>query len=370
MSGDGELTILNIAPGINKDVTEYAAEGYWVSCDKVRFQDGKAEKMGGNVIEQTFYADISGRTTFHGVARDIVTWKGLDGVKYLSLGTHEKLELLTGGQYYDITPIRAITTATSVFNTSAGSTEVIVSLAAHGAQQNDYVIFSTIATIATNVSIGGQYQIKSVPGADAFVISVNNTAAITTLAVGTCVVTQYLLGTGLQSNGQAFGWGASYWGRGGWGTPASTGLNVKLSQWSLDTYGQDLLACRRGGYLYRWSASAGVLTRASVVSAAPTVNNIVMMHKPTRHVLSFGCTDELGVYDPLLVRWSEQENINNWVATVTNTAGSYPLQGGNEIVAVAPTCESSSPIPSTGTVLEVGIGTDGPFCGHGRHDVK
>jgi hypothetical protein len=337
MSGDGELVVLDIKPGVNKDVTEYAAEGYWVSSDHVRFQDGKAEKQGGWVIEQTVQASVSGRSTFYGVARDIITWKGLDNKKYLALGTHEKLQLLYGGKYYDITPVRTTVTAVSVFNTQANSPLITVSLVAHAAAVNDYIVIPTIATIGDNVLIGGEYQIVSVISPDAFMISANVSAAITTAAVGATTTALFLLPTGRRDNGLAYGWGAGVWGRNGWGEPASSGAQVDLTQWSLDNYGQNLIACPRGGSIYQWVASAGVNARAEILTASPTVNDVVLINKTTRHAMSFGCTDALGVYDPLLVRWSDQENINNWTETVTNAAGSFPLQGGGRIVAVQPT---------------------------------
>jgi hypothetical protein len=337
MSGDGELVVLNIAPGVNKDITEYAAEGYWVSSDKVRFQDGRAEKLGGWVVEQTTQASVSGRNTFYGIARDIITWKDLENKKYLALGTHEKLQLLYGGKYYDITPVRTTVTAVSVFNTSIGSTDVVVSVPSHGLATNDYIVIPTIATIGDNVSIGGEYQVVSVVGADSFIISVANTAAATSTQCGATTTALFLLPVGLQSNGFAFGWGAGVWGRNGWGEPSSSGAAIELRQWSLDNFGQNLIACPRGGKIYQWSASAGVNARAEILTAAPTVNDIFLVNKTTRHGISFGCNDSLGVYDPLLVRWSDQEDLNNWTETVTNAAGSHPLQGGGRIVAVQPT---------------------------------
>lgn len=338
MSGDGKLVPLDIAPGIYKDVTEYAAEGYWIDSDKVRFCDAHPEKMGGWVREQAFQVSNTSLTTFHGVARDIITWTDLDSIKYLAVGTNEKLEVLTGGYYYDITPITTVVTAVSIQNTSTGSSEVIVSITGHPGTAGDYVVMtSCTTTVGANVLLSGQYVITTVPNANSFAVSAIPTATSTSTGAGGSLTVSFLLPTGLQSNGGAYGWGAGTWGRGGWGSAASAGVPVKLAQWSLDVYGEDLLACRAGGAIYRWNVSAGPLQRATIVSAAPTVNNLMLVHSPTKHVMAFGCTDAAGVYDPLLVRWSDQDNINDWTPTVSNAAGDYPLQGGNKIVAVQQT---------------------------------
>lgn len=337
MSGDGIPIPLEIVPGINKDITEYAAEGAWVSCDHMRFRDDKAEKIGGWVHEQTFQYTNTSITTFHGIARDIQIWTDLNQNKYIALAGTQKLELLSGGLYYDITPIVTTVTVNNKINTSIGSSQVIVSITGHNGLVGDYVIFASVgATVGGNVYLSGEYTITTVPSTDAFGVSVAVCAAATSTGAGGNLQTSFLLPTGIQSNGGLVGWGAGTWGSGGWGVGV-TGGTAFLSQWSLDTYGQDLLACRRGGYLYRWSASAGPLVRAAIVTAAPTINNIVMVDNPTKHVLSFGCTDTTGAYDPLLVRWSDQDNINDWTPTVSNAAGEYPLQGGNQIVAAQPT---------------------------------
>lgn len=338
MSGDGKLIPLDINPGINKDVTEYAAEGYWVACDKIRFRDMHPEKLGGWVHEQAVQVSDATRTTFHGIARDIEVWTDLRSVKYLALGTNEKLEVLTGGLYYDITPIVTTVSINNAFSTSIGSPQVIVSIISHPGNPGDYIVFSSVnTTVGGNILLDSQYVITSIISSDAFLVSAVSAATATAISGGGSGSVQFLLPTGLQSNGAAYGWGAGTWGRGGWGTPASSGVPVRLAQWSLDTFGEDLLACREGGYLYRWSTSAGPLVRASIVAAAPSVNNIIMVHNPTKHVMSFGCTDISGIYDPLLIRWSDQDNINDWISTVSNSAGDYPLQGGNRIVAVQQT---------------------------------
>jgi len=338
MSGDGQLTILKINPGINKDITEYAAEGFWVSCDKVRFLDGRAEKFGGWVKEQAVQASVSGMTDLIGVARDIISWKTLDNKKLLAVGTNAKLQILEGGKYFDVTPIETSVSTSANFSTSAGSNLVVVSLNLHTRLVGDYLAIATLAaTIGDNVSIGGDYQVVSIIDANSFMIEVPMTAAATSVEVGSDTTLDLYIHTGLVNNGFAYGWGAGVWSRDGWGEPSAAGVNVELSQWSLDNYGQNLLACRKGGKLYEWVASAGVQTRAQAISAAPSINDIILVNKTTRHVISFGCNDAIGQYDPLLVRWSDQEDVYNWAETVTNAAGSFPLQGGGRIVAVQPT---------------------------------
>ena len=340
MSGDGKLVPLNITPGLNKDVTEYAAEGCWTSCNNVRFRDGKAEKWGGSVHEQVMRFTDATDETFPGVARDILIWSDFDLNNYIALGTTESLTLKSGGLYYDITPVvQSFPSISDRLTTSIGSTEVLVSVTSHPGRAGDYVVFSSLAaTVGGNIYLNGQYAIVTAPSPSTFVVDSGTTAVATSTGAGGNVNVDFLLPTGRQSNGSLIGWGAGTWGAGTWGVGASSSPgSAQLTQWSLDSYGADLIANRRGDGLYRWSAASGPLVRAAVVTAAPTIIDQIKVHSPSGHTIAFGCTDLNGDYNPLLVRWSDQNDINTWTPTVSNAAGDWTLFGGNRIMAVQPT---------------------------------
>ena len=123
-----------IKPGINKEVTEFTGQGQWVDGDNVRFFQGLPQKIGGwtRLIPQTIV----------GVARDTHTFIGLDGRKYLAVGTDKKLYIFVDDLLYDITPIRQTNTAvTNVFTTFANSSNVDVTVENHGARKGDFVTF-------------------------------------------------------------------------------------------------------------------------------------------------------------------------------------------------------------------------------------
>jgi len=98
------LLRLFLKPGIDKQNTEYGAEGGWVDCDYVRFRYGLPEKMGGwtNFNNTEAY--------FIGYTSEVFTWTALDGSPRAALGTNRKIYVFYGGTWADITPIRHTST--------------------------------------------------------------------------------------------------------------------------------------------------------------------------------------------------------------------------------------------------------------------
>jgi hypothetical protein len=117
--------------------------------------------------------------------------------------------------------------------------------------------------------------------------------------------------------------------------------------WSQTNYGQDLVLNPRGGGLYLWKVNANPLIydRAVLLSSTspapyttdtdcPTIANAVAVSDSSRFVIAFGCNDYgSAVQDPLLVRWSDQEDYALWTPAATNQAGSFRLSTGSSIVA-------------------------------------
>ena len=100
------LTKLQFKPGINREVTSYSNEGGWFDMDKVRFRFGFPEKIGGWLRNSN--------QAFLGTCRALHPWVALDGTQYVGVGTHLKYYIFEGGGYYDITPLRATTSAGAV----------------------------------------------------------------------------------------------------------------------------------------------------------------------------------------------------------------------------------------------------------------
>ena len=124
------------------------------------------------------------------------------------------------------------------------------------------------------------------------------------------------------------GWGAGTWGRSTWGSGTDVGVTTELRLWSHDNYGEDLLINPSDGGIYYWGSSAGTSTRAveigsvSGASDTPTIAKQVMVSDNNRHVIAFGAnTINTTVQDPLLIRFSDQENYLDWTPVATNSAG-------------------------------------------------
>ncbi len=336
-SSDGELSKIKFRPGIHKNTTKLDAEGTFVSCDKVRFFYGLAEKIGG-AVHETYTGSVVG------VARDIYPWADLNNQRYLGIGTNDKLEVLTQGAVSDITPIVASATGISVFSTSVGSTLVRVSVNPQGAAVGDYFVLTSSPSSVGGINLtqGHQYVITSV-GANFFQFDALTSATSGVVSAGGSVDIDFLLPVGGQSNTALTGWGGGTWGTpgisvcAGWSeprTPASS-LRPSLRLWSLDNYGQDLIATPYGGNIYLWNPSLGTDHRAVLFSsAAPSIVNICKIFHEGEHFVALGTHDEFGVYDSMLVRWSDSTDPTVWTAEVTNEAGDFRLQSGSFIVGV------------------------------------
>ena len=124
----------------------------------------------------------------------------------------------------------------------------------------------------------------------------------------------------------------------GWGIQSNT-TNTILApgSWSLDNFGQILVATIKNGKTFTWNPSiaSSLTTRATVVSNAPTASVMTLVSDRDRHLFAFGTETTIGdttSQDPMFIRFSNQEDINTWSPTVTNTAGTFRLDTGNEII--------------------------------------
>jgi hypothetical protein len=326
------LLRLFLKPGVDKQNTEYGAEGGWVDSDYVRFRYGLPEKMGGWTA--------FGNTTinFVGSVSDVFTWNGLDGAPYAALGTNRKVYAFYGGSWADITPIRASGSCT--FTTTSGSTTVVVNGTAHGAVNGDFVTFSGVTGNPggiLNASLTNEFEIQEVLTDGTYTI-VSPTQATSTAAAAGAATATYQINVGSAISYADFGWGTGTWGLSTWGTPrpSSASLSLLAQVWQFDNYGQDLVLQLVDGGIYEWSPTGGLATRATVIAGAPTKSKFALISTPDRHLVCFGTESTLGdptTQDPMFVRFSDQENIGDFVATAINTAGGQRLTDGNEIIS-------------------------------------
>jgi len=331
---------LQFKAGVNRETTRYAAEGQWYETDKVRFRRGLPQKIGG-------WEQVSSNT-YLGVARSLFNWATLSGQNLVAVGTNLKYYIERGGAYFDVTPIRATTAAGDVtFAAVNGDATLTVSDTAHGAIQNDFVTFSGAVSLGGNITadvLNQEYQIATIINEDSYTIEAKDTSGNEVLANasdtgngGASVVGAYQINTGNEIEVPFSGWGAGRWGFGTWGTGGTTLAPMRI--WSQSNFGEDLFFAHRGGVPLYWDASSGVGTRGVYVSSlggasdVPTTVNLAFVSDIFRFAFCFGANDiGTSTLDPMLIRWSDQEDVANWTPAATNQAGSLRLSDGTEIV--------------------------------------
>ena len=322
------LTKLNFAPGIDKQNTEYGAEGRWIDSDNVRFHYGLPQKVGGwqKLIDDTLI----------GVARDIHAWTSLDGVRYTALGTDRKFYIYTEGTIADVTPIRKTTSSISNPFTTDGTNNVTVTDTGHQAALGDFVTFDSFSAI-DGLDMNAEFEITSITNSNSYVVTQTSNASGSTSGGGGTGNINYQISVGPDASVYGYGWGIGTWNTGTWNTPRSTStVTLDGRNWSFDNFGEDLIATVHKGGTFRWDTSAGLNTRATVISQAPTTSRFNLVSMPDRHVFLFGTETTIGdatTRDDLFLRFSSQEDFTTWTPTATNTSGSFRIQDGSKIVA-------------------------------------
>ena len=322
------LTKLQFQPGIDKQNTEYGAEGRWIDADNVRFHYGLPQKVGG---WQKLVND-----TIIGVARDIHAWSDLSGVRYTALGTDRKFYIYTEGTIADVTPIRKTTSSASNPFTTDGTNNVTVTDNGHGASLGDFVTFDSFSAI-DGLDMNAEFEITSITNSNSYVVTQTSNASGSTSGGGGTGNINYQISIGPDASVYGYGWGIGTWNNLTWNTPRSTStVTLDGRNWSFDNFGEDLIATVHKGGTFRWDTSAGLSTRAAVISQAPTNSRFNLVSMPDRHIFLFGTETTIGdssTQDDLFLRFSSQEDFTTWTPTATNTSGSFRIQDGSKIVA-------------------------------------
>ena len=328
---------LALKPGIDKQNTEYGAEGGWIDGDYIRFRYGLPEKLGG-------WTSFAQQTTYLvGVITDILTWNSLDGAPYLMVGTNKKLYVFQGGLWADVTPIRETTGAGAVtFAATNGSDIVTVTDSGNGAGVGDFVTFSGATSLGgaiTAAYLNAEFEIQQILTSSTYTIKVGVTANSSDAGNGgASVVGAYQFNPGNVSGYFDFGWGVGSWNFSTWGTPRTGVQNFKLipGTWKLDNFGEDVVCQITGGPIFLWNTSSGLVNnRATAISGAPTRSTYALISTPDRHLVCFGTETVIGTtttQDPMFVRFSNQEDINTFAESATNTAGGQRLTDGSIIL--------------------------------------
>jgi len=238
-------------------------------------------------------------------------------------------------------PVTGVTTnLTNPFKTTTGSNVVTVTQTAHGLSNGQAVIFANAtATGGVSAVLLNTLFYPTVANANAYTITVQANATSNVAAGGGNVIAYTQTGTR------------------GWGTGFTSGIAQQLRLWTNDNYGQDLFIAPRGGSIYYWipagstypsNIAGGLSVRSQLLSTqstaagydgtrVPTATFQVLASAIQRFIICMGAnpydpTTAATTFDPMLVRWSDQENPYEWVPAVTNQSGEFRLSNGSFIM--------------------------------------
>lgn len=240
-------------------------------------------------------------------------------------------------------PVNATSTSTAptlpLFSVTSGSASVTVTLNNHGYSVG--VTFPVLmSTTVGGTTFYGNFVVQSVIDANNFTITAPTTPSSTTTGYLNGNNAHYIYGFGVGAIPSGTGYGVGTYGSGGYGTGTavtpSVGTKISATDWTLDNWGEYLLASPINSFappwqpIYYWDPSSGA-PLATIIPNAPVVNDGFFVAMPQRQVVAWGSTFT-GIQDPLLIRWCDVNNLDVWAATVTNQAGSYRIPKGSKIV--------------------------------------
>ena len=334
------LQRLQYRPGINRDQTNYANEGGFYECDKIRFRSGYPQKIGGWVSVPTVSIKGTCRQMFNYVTsfQDNILW----------IGTNSHVYADVGGNLQDLTPARATFTTPDTDNCF-----VNVNIVNHGVSgAGEFVTFSGVVGPIGGIpqaEFNAEFTVVAVVDNDNFTIQTTTSATSTATGGGTAIVAVFPILAGPVVDQYGYGWSAGAWSRLGWGTGTLTPLIINQRDWWFDNFDNDTVMNIRNGTPYYWAYDATYSARPILLSTASTnagytgtdVPSTVMqllVSQNDKHLIAFGATPfGGGNFDPLLIRWADQDNPFQWTPSATNTSGFARVSRGSRIVRALPT---------------------------------
>jgi len=347
---------LQFKPGVNRDQTDYSNEGGWYECDKIRFRSGYPEKLGGWVKATP--------RAFVGTCRQMWNWVTTFSDDFLALGTNEKVYIEVGGYFNDITPF---TTALAGSNTFAVTNGVKLVTVTTTSPLPDQLVTGEPALIAGFASPLGGVPITELngartitkTGANSFTFTTTTAATSTTSVSGAGYTVQPEIAPGNAITLGGYGWGAGTWGRDAWGL-GTTGAPILYPQrdWWFDNFDNDLVMNIRNGAIYWWERGSTVDPQSALATHAVTLSSLAtaagydpdavpvkvmqaLVSQQDQHLIAFGAvpfgSTNPDTFDPLLIRWADQDTPEEWTPATTNTAGFLRVSRGSRIIRALPT---------------------------------
>ena len=338
------LTEIKFAPGIDKQDTAVGAEGRWVNSDNVRFRYGLPEKVGGwqSLLNESIV----------GVVRKQHAFVDNDGNRYVALGTDKFLLLYFEGGLYDITPLKTALTSATLATTDASPICSITTGTDHNLSLGDIILLDNVTLPVGTGYVDADFedklfQVTSITSNTVFTITQTTNATATVATGGSIDVVPYeQVGPAAQTYGYGFGVGVygSTIGGTGWGNAVNAAsVTLEPGLWSLSNFGQVLVATIANGKTFTWDSAiaARLTTRASTTTSGftttnnPTATRVTLISPTTRHLIHLGTETTIGdpsTQDDMFIRFSVDENINEYTPEATNTAGTQRIQDGTKIM--------------------------------------
>ncbi len=347
---------LQFKPGVNRDQTDYSNEGGWYECDKIRFRSGYPEKLGGWVK--------STPTAFDGVCRQMWNWITTFNDNLLALGTNDKVYIENGGYFNDITPFDLALAGSNTFaviNTQKLVTVTTTTALPSWLDTGEPVLIAGFASALGGIPIGELNGVRTVTvtGANSFTFVTTTAASSNASVSGAGYTVQTEIGPGNAISVTGLGWGAGSWSRGAWGLGATDGgIKLPQSDWWFDNFDNDLVMNIRNDAPYWWSRGASNDPSASLATHAITLQDYataegytassvpvrvmqLLVSQQDRHLIAFGAVpfgSTAGAdFDPMLIRWADQDTPGDWTPSTTNTAGDLRVSRGSKIIRALPT---------------------------------
>ena len=338
------LTEIKFAPGIDKQDTSVGAAGRWVDSDNVRFRYGLPEKVGGwqSLLNESIV----------GVVRKQHAFVDNDGNRYVALGTDKFLLLYFEGGLYDITPLKTALTSATLATTNASPICSITTGTDHNLSLGDIILLDNVTLPVGTGYVDADFedklfQVTSITSNTVFTITQTTNATATVATGGSIDVVPYeQVGPAEQTYGYGFGVGVygSTIGGTGWGNAVNAAsVTLEPGLWSLSNFGQVLVATIANGKTFTWDSAiaARLTTRASTTTSGfvttnnPTATRVTLISPTTRHLIHLGTETTIGdpsTQDDMFIRFSVDENINEYTPEATNTAGTQRIQDGTKIM--------------------------------------
>ena len=308
-------------PGVVLTEAGKVIAGRYSYTDRVRFVRGRPQKYGG-------WTQLDAAAT-SGTPRASHAWRDNVTNNYFAAGTYRKLYVYdTGWGQNDVTPYRATgTLGNNPFTTTSGATAVAVNHTTHGLGAGDTAILAG-ATAFNNVTMNGAFIVQTMTDANNYVIAAGTIASASGAGGGNAVTFKYEIPVGVEVGTYGYGFGVGGYGLSTYGTSRTQStIYIEPRVWSLDHFGQLLIAAYNGGTIYQFDP-----TQVQPWPRAVAIASDAMLPADCRFAFVTPERFVFALRAGMNVSWNSQGDLTTWTPSATNTANTRTLTEGTKLV--------------------------------------